>query len=81
VKQSTKAIVKQVLIEAAGAPHFFNLSDAQRLNWMIERAFELGKAIPKYKHSRGAVPSRSHCASLELVVHLRPKRVHSNRRK
>jgi hypothetical protein len=26
------------------APHFFDYSDAQRLNWMIERAYELGQA-------------------------------------
>jgi hypothetical protein len=41
--QSSRTIVKQVLTEAVDAPHFFDYSDAQRLNWMIERAYELGQ--------------------------------------
>lgn len=39
----TKAIVRRVLQEAADAPHFFDRSDAQRLNWMIERAYAIGQ--------------------------------------
>lgn len=34
--------VRQVLKEAAQTAKFFNLSDAERLNWMIERAYRLG---------------------------------------
>ena len=41
-----KAIVRRVLSEAANAPHFFDLSDAQRLNWMIEHAYTLGQQEP-----------------------------------
>jgi hypothetical protein len=41
--RQAKAIVRQVLSEATDAPQFFDQSDAQRLNWMIGRAFELGK--------------------------------------
>jgi len=34
--------IRQVLYEAGNAPHFFDFSDAERLNWMIARAFALG---------------------------------------
>ena len=34
--------IRQVLIEAAQAPNLFDLSDAERLDWMIERAFVIG---------------------------------------
>jgi hypothetical protein len=34
---------KQVLTEAADAPYFLGLSDAERLIWMLEKAFELGR--------------------------------------
>lgn len=37
MNQQRKGVVKQILTEAVDAPNFFNLSDAQRLNWMIER--------------------------------------------
>jgi hypothetical protein len=39
--QSVQA-VRQVLVEAAKYERFFDLSDAERLNWMIARAFQLG---------------------------------------
>ena len=59
-KQILQAIL-QVLHEAGNAPHFFDFSDAERLNWMIARAYALGvqnkaKATPKKKgksHDRG----------------------------
>ena len=52
-KQAVTA-VRQVLSEAGNAPHFFDLSDAERLNWMIARAYVLGsqrkaKVTPKKK--------------------------------
>lgn len=40
-KRATRA-VRQVLNEAGNSPHFFDLSDGERLNWMIARAFALG---------------------------------------
>ena len=81
MNQKKKTIVKQVLTEAVDVPHFFNLSDVQRLNWMIERAYELGKAAPKRKHKRRAVPDRPQGATLELVIELRSKPANSDRRK
>ncbi len=35
--------VRQVLTEASNAVHFMDLSDAERINWMIERAYQLGR--------------------------------------
>ena len=35
--------VGQVLKEAAEHEHFFDLSDAERLTWMIQRAYEMGR--------------------------------------
>ena len=35
--------IRRVLREAANAPHFFDLSDGDRLNWMIAKGFELGR--------------------------------------
>ena len=81
MNQKKKTIVKQVLTEAVDVPHFFNLSDAQRLNWMIERAYELGKTTPSRKHRGRAVPNRPQGATLELVIRLRPKPADSGRRK
>lgn len=81
MNRQKKPIVKQVLTEAVDVPHFFNLSDAQRLNWMIERAYELGKTTPSRKHRGRAVPNRPQGATLELVIRLRPKPADSGRRK
>ena len=36
-------IVRKVLANAATAPHFFDLSEAERIDWMIARAYSLGK--------------------------------------
>jgi hypothetical protein len=38
------AAVRQVLKEASQHEHFFDFSDAERLNWMIARAYELGRS-------------------------------------
>jgi hypothetical protein len=35
-RESLNAI-RQVLVEAVESPHFFDLSDGERINWMIER--------------------------------------------
>ncbi len=44
MQQEAKEAVRQVLSEAGDAPHFFDLSDAERLSWMIARAFVLGQS-------------------------------------
>jgi hypothetical protein len=41
---AAKEAVRQVLNEAAQHEHFFDFSDAERLNWMIARAYELGRS-------------------------------------
>ena len=54
-------LIQQVLNEAGEASQFFDLSDAEQLNWMIARAYALGiqdkaKRTPKQKgksHDRG----------------------------
>jgi hypothetical protein len=37
-----KKAAERVLVEAANHEHFFDFSDAERLTWMLERAFEHG---------------------------------------
>ena len=44
-----KSIVRKVLANAATAPHFFDLSDSERLDWVIARAYVLGKRWRKGK--------------------------------
>lgn len=39
----TNAAVRQVLKEASAHEYFFDFSDGERLNWMISRAFQIGK--------------------------------------
>jgi hypothetical protein len=36
-------VIRRVLKAAANTPNFFDLSDAERLNWMIAQAFILGQ--------------------------------------
>lgn len=83
MNEQTNQIVKRVLSEAADAQHFFDLSDAQRLNWMTARAYEIGKVSSKPRPIRKASPNWSRGASLELLIQLRPqsKSVYSGRRK
>jgi hypothetical protein len=45
---------KQVLTEAANAPHFFDSSDAERLIWMLERAFDIGREEGGLRHKAEA---------------------------
>ena len=67
-----KTVIKRVLVEAADAPRFFEWSDAQRLNWMIARAFELGRATAKASPARKlSETDASQSCPLELVIHLR----------
>jgi len=76
-------IVKQVLAEAAEAPHFFDLSDAQRLSWMIERAYTLGKESVKLQQAKRRAPNRPRGTCVQLTIQLRPqpRAVYSGRRK
>lgn len=41
---ASQSAVRQVLKEAGEHDRFFDLSDAERLAWMIERAYELGRS-------------------------------------
>lgn len=38
-------VIRRVLEEAIELPSFFDLSDAERVNWMIFRGYELGKLL------------------------------------
>ena len=42
VPMDPRKAAERVLEEAPKAPHFFDLSEAERLIWMLERAFMLG---------------------------------------
>jgi len=42
VPTDPRKAAKRVLEEAPNSPHFFDLSEAERLIWMLERAFMLG---------------------------------------
>ena len=54
MKTDSKQIVLRVLNEASNAEHFFDLSDAERLAWMVERAFVLGtQCIKQRPRGRG----------------------------
>lgn len=83
MNEQTKAIVKQVLSEAADAPHFFDFSDAQRLNWMIARAYALGKEGVTPEQAKRRAPNRPRGASVQLTIQLRPqpRAVYSGRQK
>jgi hypothetical protein len=58
LQHETTDAIRQVLTEAANAPHFFDLSDAERLNWMIARGFELGHAGTDPAKRRDATAER-----------------------
>jgi hypothetical protein len=83
MNERTKAIVKQVLSKAADAPHFFDFSDAQRLNLMLEMAFNLGRQSVKRQRSKRRAPNRPRGTSVQLTIQLRPqpRAVYSGRRK
>ena len=44
----------QVIKEATKSEAYWNLSDAEKLIWMIERAFQLGAASASQRHRRQA---------------------------
>ena len=48
--ESDDAVV-QVLKEAIQHEHFFDLCDAERLAWMITRAYELGRLASAPQHA------------------------------
>ncbi len=43
MSKASRNAVRQVLKEAAEHERFFDLSDAERLKWMIALAFQLGR--------------------------------------
>jgi hypothetical protein len=61
----TKEAVRQVLLEAGSAPNFFDLSDAERLNWMIGRGYELGRQRKPLKPYRWRRKARSRATKRE----------------
>ncbi|HZL38111.1 MAG TPA: hypothetical protein VFC78_22535 [Tepidisphaeraceae bacterium] len=44
MEYTSQQAVRQVLKEAGEHDRFFDFSDAERLTWMIERAYELGRS-------------------------------------
>jgi hypothetical protein len=64
MEYSSQNAVGQVLKEAGEHDRFFDLSDAERLTWMIERAFALGAqsveggALNRQQSHDGAVRQR-----------------------
>jgi hypothetical protein len=44
VRRAAKEAVRKVLLRAGDTPHFFDLSDAERLVRMVAMGFELGLA-------------------------------------
>lgn len=52
--QESLAAAKQVLADAADAPHLLDLSDAERLIWMLEKAHQLGRAAANTNAERVA---------------------------
>jgi len=44
VSKAAMKVAKQVLTEAADTEHFFDMSDGERLLWMLARSFEIGLA-------------------------------------
>lgn len=53
IRNRKRQAAKQVLAEAAAAPHFFDFSDVERLIWMLERAFEIGRGEGGLHHEAG----------------------------
>lgn len=40
----SRTVVRRILRAAQNAPHFFDLSDAERMVWLILRAYDAGRA-------------------------------------
>lgn len=55
-------VIRRVLEEAIELPSFFDLSDAERVNWMIFRGYQLGKAL-RLKQDVKAAPETSPCSA------------------
>lgn len=41
--KSIRNVIRRVLKAAFNAEHFFDYSDGERLNWMIDHAYHLGQ--------------------------------------
>ena len=50
--------VRKVLKEAGEHGHFFDFSDAERLAWMIERAYALGRRKDRESNTFGKQKKR-----------------------
>ena len=53
----SRQVAARVLREAAGHEHFFAISDAERLIWMLERAFEHGVSAASARSDPKPMPS------------------------
>jgi hypothetical protein len=45
MSRQTHEAIRRVLKEASEQEHVFDLSDVERLTWMIGRAYELGRSV------------------------------------
>lgn len=55
---NTKNAVRRVLTDAANTEHFFDFSDAERLNWMLAYAYQLGVAARTKQPAKRQVVQR-----------------------
>ncbi len=55
-----KSAAKRVLAEAAESDAYWDLSDGEKLVWLLERAFELGVRSAKTTRPRGQGQGRPH---------------------
>jgi hypothetical protein len=83
MNQQARRIVKQVLSEVADTPHFFDLSDSERISEMIARGYALGAARAKPNQAKRRAPNRPRGTSVQLTIQFRPqsRAVYSGRRK
>jgi len=51
MRQDIRDAVNKVLDQAPDYPHYFDLSDTERLVVLIALGFELGKQVPREKSS------------------------------
>lgn len=65
MKKEAKHAVRQVLKEAAQHEHFFDFSDGERLNWMITRAFHIGKEQRHVASNLGCGGENPHSGELK----------------
>jgi hypothetical protein len=60
MNKQIKQMIGKVLNAASDAPNFFNLPDAERLNWMIAQAYILGQLSAARSAHSGNTEMRKH---------------------